>query len=111
MSRYVVPPLPRVTHTPGSQGARVVLTRWLTSLSAIGILLVWWADERAGMNSHWASVTVPMVAMVRRAAMLKPAMPGPPYSMLKPVWSPNCAHRCKNTSLVVTPGCNTPCKS
>ena len=70
MSRYVVPPLPRVTHTPGSQGARVVLTRWLTSLSAIGILLVWWADERAGMNSHWASVTVPMVAMVLALAAL-----------------------------------------
>lgn len=64
MNRYVVPPLPRVSRTPGSQGARVVLTRWLTTLSAIGILLVWWADERAGMNSPWASLTVPMVAVV-----------------------------------------------
>ena len=64
MSRYVVPPPRRAQREPGSPGARVALTRWLTALSAIGTFLVWWADERAGMNSTWASVTVPMVSAV-----------------------------------------------
>ncbi|TDP81594.1 signal transduction histidine kinase [Aquabacterium commune] len=64
MSRYVVPPPRRVQREPGSPGARVALTRWLTALSAIGTFLVWWADERAGMNSTWASITVPMVSAV-----------------------------------------------
>lgn len=71
MSRYVVPPPPRrAQREPGSPGARVTLTRWLTALSAIGTFLVWWADERAGMNSTWASVTVPMVSAVLGASAL-----------------------------------------
>lgn len=70
MSRYVVPPPRRMQREPGSPGARVALTRWLTALSAIGTFLVWWADERAGMNSAWASITVPMVSAVLGASAL-----------------------------------------
>ena len=70
MSRYVVPPPQPTQREPGSPGARVALTRWLTALSAIGTFLVWWADERAGMNSAWASLTVPMVSAVLGASSL-----------------------------------------
>lgn len=70
MSRYVVPPPRPVQREPGSPGARVALTRWLTALSAIGTFLVWWADEHAGMNSAWASITVPMVSAVLGASAL-----------------------------------------
>lgn len=70
MSRYVVPPPRPVRREPGSPGARVALTRWLAALSAVGTFLVWWADERAGMNSAWASITVPMVSAVLGACAL-----------------------------------------
>jgi signal transduction histidine kinase len=80
MSRYVVPPPRRVQREPGSPGARVALTRWLTALSAIGTFLVWWADERAGMNSTWASITVPMVSAVLGGSALA--------VWLRPHWHP-----------------------
>lgn len=59
MSRYVVPSGVPSARLPG---ARVALTRWLTTLASAGTLLVWWADERAGLNSAWATVAVPMVS-------------------------------------------------
>jgi len=80
MSRYVVPPPRRMQREPGSPGARVALTRWLTALSAIGTFLVWWADERAGMNSTWASITVPMVSAVLGASAL--------VVWWRPLWHP-----------------------
>lgn len=62
MSRYVVPSGRPPARSPGSHGARVALTRWLTTLASLGTLWVWWADERAGLNSAWATLTVPMVS-------------------------------------------------
>jgi len=76
----MVPPPRRVQREPGSSSMRVALTRWLTTLSALGTLVVWWADERAGMNSAWASVTVPMVSAVLGASALA--------VWLRPRWHP-----------------------
>lgn len=67
MSRYTVPPPQRPPPSPGLDRTRITLTRWLTVMAAIGSMLVWWADERDGMNSDWAHVAVPVVSVVLAA--------------------------------------------
>jgi signal transduction histidine kinase len=64
MSRHVVPPPKPVLRGERLHATRIGLIRWLTVVAAVGTLAVWWADERAGMNSAWASMTVPMVSAV-----------------------------------------------
>ena len=68
MSRYVVPPPRRMQREPGSPGARVALTRWLTALSAIGTFLVWWADERAGMNCAFEATSYSLLGWAETVA-------------------------------------------
>ncbi|MCH8178846.1 MAG: HAMP domain-containing histidine kinase [Proteobacteria bacterium] len=70
MSRYVVPPPTRSEPLPGLDQTRADLTRWLSLLAAIGCMLVWWADERAGLNSTWASIAVPLVSAVLCASAI-----------------------------------------
>ncbi|MBH1988290.1 MAG: HAMP domain-containing histidine kinase [Burkholderiales bacterium] len=62
MSRYVVPPPERTEGSATLNDTRLNLTRWLAAMSSIACILVWWNDERHGMNSAWASVAVPSVA-------------------------------------------------
>ncbi len=67
MSRYVVPPPPRVQSVANLDSSRITLLRWLLPFAAMGTLLVWWSDERNGMNSAWASASVPMMSAVLAA--------------------------------------------
>ena len=62
MSRYVVPPPERIESSASLNETRLNLTRWLATMSSVACILVWWNDERHGMNSAWASVAVPAVA-------------------------------------------------
>jgi len=62
MSRYVVPPPERIESSASLNETRLNLTRWLAAMSSVACILVWWNDERHGMNSAWASVAVPSVA-------------------------------------------------
>lgn len=62
MSRYAVPPPERIESSASLNETRLNLTRWLAAMSSVACILVWWNDERHGMNSPWASVAVPAVA-------------------------------------------------
>lgn len=64
MKRHWVAPPERVEPLSALKDTRLRLTLWLSFLSSLGCLLVWWNDERHGMNSPWASVAVPSVAAI-----------------------------------------------
>lgn len=70
MSLYQVPPPEEAEPFSALQATRQRLTLWLSALSSLACMAVWWYDGTHGLNSPWASVSVPIVAAVLMLAGL-----------------------------------------
>lgn len=62
MTLYHVPPHQEAEPTSALEATRRRLTLWLSTLSAVASMLVWWYDGSHGFNSPWAEAAVPLVA-------------------------------------------------